>query len=330
MKKRVKQNSLDFRENVSLARYTSFNIGGPAKYFVEVKTDQEIARALDGAQQMKIPYFILGGGTNLLISDKGFEGLVIRISNGYSSFDGVSGKCGAGISLQKFVDDSASRGFSGLESMAGIGGTVGGAIRGNAGAFGQSIEGVIKKVYAIVGGAIKEFSHDECEFKYRDSVFKREKIIITSAEFEFKEGDAKHLQARVQEIISIRNTRYNEDWQCAGCVFKNVDLQTVKVDEKKVIKALDITEEEYREATKHKKLPVSFIVDKLGLKGKKMGGAQIAQEHGAFIINIGGAKAEDVVMLMLYIKTKARNLLGIQLEPEIELIGFLIPVRFPS
>ncbi len=322
MKKKALHNSWDFRENVSLAPYTSFNIGGPARYFAEVNTDKEIANALDGAQQMNIPYFILGGGTNLLISDKGFEGLVIRINNSYASFNGVHAKCGAGISLQKFVDQSAAFGLAGLESMAGIGGTVGGAIRGNAGAFGQSIERVIKKVYAIVSGEIKEFSNNECTFQYRDSIFKREKIIITSAEFEFTKGDAKELQARVKEIISIRNTRYNEDWQCAGCVFKNVDLQTVKVDEKKVIKALDITEEEYREATKHKKLPVSFIVDKLGLKGKKMRGAQIAQEHGAFIINVGGAKAEDVVMLMSYVKTKVRNLLGIHLEPEIELVGF--------
>ncbi len=321
MKKKVIQNLWDFSENVSLAPYTSFHIGGPAKYFVQVKTDEEIAVALDRAKKLKVAYFILGGGTNLLISDKGFDGLVIRMSNSYELFDGVHAKCGAGCSLQKFIDESVALGLAGLESMAGIGGTVGGAIRGNAGAFGQSIEGVIKKVYAIVGGAIKEFSHKDCGFKYRDSVFKREKLVITSAEFQFARGDASLLKARVKEIITMRNSRYNEDWQCAGCVFKNVDLQTVQVDEKKVIKALDITEEEYKEATKHKKLPVSFIVDKLGLKGKKMGGAQIAQEHGAFIINAGGAKAEDVVMLMSYVTTKVRNLLGIQLEPEIELVG---------
>lgn len=312
----------NMKRNIILAPYTSFHIGGPAKYFLRARSENEIEEAFSWAKKKGIEVFILGGGTNLLISDKGVKGLVIKMDNTFLQFEKDRAVSGAGISLQKLIDQSIRRGLSGLETLSGIGGTLGGAVRGNAGAFGQNIGERVISVKAIINGDIKKFSRNKCIFQYRGSIFKKTKAIILSVHLQFIAGDPKKLRQKADEIIQTRNSRYNVNWQCAGCVFKNVDLRETKVDRKKIIKALDTEEKEYDTVTKYGKLPVSFITDKLGLKGKKIGGAKIAEEHGAFILNNGGAKAEDVIMLMSLIKQKVRDELAIELEPEIELVGF--------
>lgn len=310
------------KKNISLAPYTSFRIGGPARYFFAAKTDEDVGRALSLARSEHVPIFILGGGTNILVSDKGFSGLVIQLQNEYIRFEGNVVSTGSGTSLQKLIDSAIGHSLAGIESLSGIGGTVGGAVRGNAGAFGQTIGERVQSVNAFHDSEIRPYTREECQFRYRESIFKKNHSVILSAAFMLFPGKREELRAMADEIIQKRQERYNSQWQCAGCVFKNIDLGEIQVDKKRMLRALDITEKEYDEATKYGKLPVSFITDRLGLKGKGVGGAKIAEEHGAFIINTGGATAEDVVMLMAIVKTKVRNLLGIQLEAEIELVGF--------
>lgn len=310
------------KENILLAPYTSFGIGGAAKYFLEAKSEKEIKDGLAWAKRNNIQVFVLGGGTNILVSDNGFDGVVIKLENSLLQFSGSQAFCGAGVLLEQLVRKCIERGLGGVEYLSGIGGTVGGAVRGNAGAFGQTIGEAVKEVKAFLNGEIKSFSHEDSAFQYRQSIFKEIPSVISSITFEFHPAKKEELKKKSQEVIAKRNSRYNIHWQCAGCIFKNIDLREITIDKERVLKALDITEKEYSEVTKFQKLPVSFIVDKLGLKGKKIGGAKIAEEHGAFIINAGGAKAEDIVALMSLIKLKVRNALGIQLEEEVQLVGF--------
>jgi len=312
----------NIQENYPLAEFTTYHIGGPAKYFFDAVTDEDVVMAVQAAKEAKMQYFILGGGTNILVSDAGFDGLVIRMNNAVIDIQGTKVRCGAGTLLPDFVQATIERSLSGLELLSGIGGTVGGAIRGNAGAFGKSIGDCVTRVWAFENGAKREFSKQECGFEYRTSVFKRKNILVISAELELEKGNGNELARLSRETVQKREKRYDPRWKSAGCVFKNIDLSLVKIDEDRVMRALDVTEGEYREATKHGKLPVSFIVDKLGLKGKKIGGAQVANEHGAFILNVNNATSDHVIQLISYIKMMVRDKLGIQLEEEIQLVGF--------
>ena len=310
------------REQVVLAPFTSFGIGGPARYFLVAKTATDVIAGIEAAKQSHHQFFLLGGGTNLLVSDQGFPGLVIKMELDQLAFDHARASVGSGVLLQTLIDQGIERGLAGLELMSGVGGTVGGAVRGNAGAFGQTIGGCIITVSAYVAGRTQVFTRAECQFRYRHSIFKTAQAVVLSAELELLPGDRAALRKQADVIIQTRQARYNVNWQCAGCVFKNIDLKSTPVNQSKIMKQLDVSEAEYRKVTQYGKLPVSFITDRLGLKGQQIGGAKIADEHGAFILNIGQATAEDVIMLMSIIKTKVRNILGIQLEPEIELVGF--------
>jgi len=163
----------------------------------------------------------------------------------------------------------------------------------------------------------------ELGFSYRHSVIKADPtIVVLSVTMQLAAGDAVKERAQVDAYNQRRADTQPIELPNAGCVFKNVDLAVVEIDQEKVKRGLDVSEEEFQEATKFKKLPVSFIVDKLGLKGKQIGGAQVSEKHGAFIVNAGDATAEDVITLMSDIKMRVRNQLGIQLQEEIQYVGF--------
>lgn len=322
MQKDIHKRLPGVQEKVSLKPYTSYKIGGPAQYFYIARSDDEVVAAVQTAMKLGIPYFLLGGGTNILISDQGFQGLVIKIENQHLEFHHEKVVSGAGTLLPDLVQKAIDHGLGGLESLAGIGGTVGGAVRGNAGAFGQTIGDRVEWVSVLRDEKKEKFSQEQCQFRYRESIFKRLPLVILSVGFGLTPSKREHLQQRADEVRKLRSMRYQEDWQSAGCVFKNIDLQATPIDKNRILKGLDITEEEYQEVTKHNKLPVSFIIDKLGLKGKRIGDAQIAYEHGAFILNIGNATADQVVQLISLIKMVVRDRLGIQLEEEIQYVGF--------
>ncbi len=194
---------MKIQENISLASYTTFKIGGPARYFLIVR---DVAQAIDFAQEKNLPYFLLGGGSNLLVRDKGFNGVVIKLENKEIK---LNGEVDAGAKLSDLVDFTVKNDLTGLEWVAGIPGTVGGAIRGNAGAFGHSISEVIKEV--------KTFHKEtDYQFGYRDSVFKHNSDIILSAVFEFKKGVNREL---IDEYLKEREKHPLEP--SAGCIFQN-------------------------------------------------------------------------------------------------------------
>jgi len=313
--------NLKIERNVLLKNFTTFKIGGPARYFFVAKNKEDLKRAILWAKKKKLPFFILGGGSNVLFSDNGFNGLVIKIQNSNLKIQNENTKfkiiCGAGLPLMKLVFKSSEIGVTGLENLAGIPGTLGGAICGNAGAFGKEIGDLVEEVKVLeVKGSrlkVKRLKNKECEFGYRDSIFKkRENWIILEATLKLKRGKKKEIEEKIKEILRLRKEKQPLEFPSAGSVFKNVPI-------KKVPKEI---REKFKEKIKNGFLPAGVLIEAAGLKGFQIGGAKISEKHANFIVNVGGAKASDVKELIEKIKKEVKKKFKIQLEEEIKLVGF--------
>jgi len=315
----VKKLLENVEENISLAKHTTFRIGGPARYFYAAKTADEVKRAVQVAKELEMAYYILGAGSNILVSDQGFDGLMIRIKNQEITIKGDKILAGAGAMLANLVGEAANAGLSGIEWLVGIPGTIGGAIYGNVGAFGGSTGEKIEKVEVLNPDdlAVKWMEREECKFAYRDSIFKRNKHIILSVVLKLQKGDSQEIRNLIKEYVKKRG-HHPVGFFSAGSVFKNIVIS----ENQKVFEAL---RQKYPEMDKFKtsgKIPTGWFVEELGLRGKKIGGAMIASEHGNFILNTGNAKATDVIMLTSLIKQKVRVNFDLQLEEEIQYVGF--------
>jgi UDP-N-acetylmuramate dehydrogenase len=308
---------LKIRENVLLRDYTTFKIGGPARYFFVAKSREDLKNAILWAKKKKLPFFILGGGSNVLFSDKGFKGLIIKMQNSKCKIKNTKIVAEAGVPLQKLVLETAKKGLSGLENLAGIPGTLGGAIWGNAGAFGREIGDLVEEVKVLDVGSskleVKRLKNKDCKFGYRESIFKRRKNwIILEATLKLKKGKRKEIEEKIKEILRLRKEKQPLEFPSAGSVFKNVPI-------KKVSKRI---RERFREKIKDGFLPAGVLIEAAGLKGFQIGGAKISEKHANFIVNVGEAKASDVKELIEKIKKEVKKKFKIQLEEEIKLVGF--------
>ena len=310
---------LNIQENVTLAPYTTFKIGGPAKYFAEVKNEEELKEALEYVLKNKLAHFVLGGGSNILISDQGFDGLVIKFQNAEFEINEAKVKCGAGMSLAKLVGLTAENSLTGLEWAAGIPGTLGGAVRGNAGAFDGNMQNLIEKVrvFSTKEGNLvcKDFSREECGFTYRSSIFKRsDNLFIILAVLKLKKGDGAEIKKRINEIIEKRGQLHPQGVASAGSFFINPIVNNPEL--------LERFEKDSGKKFPNNMIPAGWLIQEAGLTGKKIGGAMISEKHSNFIVNTGDAKAEDVIMLASIIKQKVRTKFGMQLVEEVKFLGF--------
>ncbi|MDD5589942.1 MAG: UDP-N-acetylmuramate dehydrogenase [Candidatus Portnoybacteria bacterium] len=304
----------NLQENVSLANRTTFRIGGPARYFFEAKSGEDIKDAIAWANEKHLPFFILGGGSNLLVSDKGFDGLVIKIKIPDLKIFPEGEKCrviaDAGVLLAKIILETTRAGYSGAEWGFGIPGTVGGAIFGNAHRLGQAMDQVVEKVKVLdlESFKIKDISKEECDFGYGESRFKKTKEIILSAELLFLKKDEAEINKTLQEArqIVLDAPRFPS----AGCVFKN--YETAGEND-----ALLKNHPELAPRVRGGKIGVGYLIDQCGLKGKKIGGAKIWEGHANYIINESGAKAADVCELIKECQEAVKNKYGFILEEEI-------------
>ena len=300
------------KQNIILAKYTTYKIGGPADYFVSVKNYEELKKALDFAEDNSLPIFILAGGSNVLFSDNGFRGLVIKIDNKELNVNGNEITAGAGVLMNDLVSQSIENSLAGLEWAGGLPGTVGGAIRGNAGCFGGEIKDIVKEIAALTyGGEIKLYKGEDCRFNYRDSIFKRNNEIIISAVFKLWPGNKENLKAIVFDHIKYRQARYR--LPSCGSVFKNCPLEKVPQQ----------VQEKFKEKIKNDPfpiLPVGALIDACGLIGKTIGGARVTEEHANIIHNFNNAKAADVLDLINLVKEKVKQKFDINLEEEVQLI----------
>jgi len=284
------------QKNISLAQYTTFKIGGKARYFFIAKTKEDLIKAISFARKSKIPFFILGGGSNLLVSDKGYKGLVIKMR--LTRFlEGKNACAEAGVTLNGLVRMSLEKGLSGMEWAAGIPGTVGGAIYGNAGAFGKSMKDNIEKVEVldIKNLKVKSLKNKDCKFGYRESVFKKNKnLILISATLKLKKGEKEKIKELIEKHLEYRKTVQPLNYPSAGSVFKNTENK--------------------------RGLTVGKLIEECGLKGKKIGRAKISEKHANFIVNLGGAKEKDVKKLINLIKRKVKSKFKIVLEEEVQFL----------
>jgi len=304
----------NIKENVCLADYTTFRIGGRARYFFEVKEKKDLINILKWAKNKNIPFFVLGGGSNLLVKDEGFDGLVIKIQNSKFNIKNSKIIADAGVPLAKLVVESVNNNLRGLEWAVGIPGTLGGAIFGNTGAYGHSIsENIIKVKVLNLEGKILNFKNKECFFSYRESVFKKRRdLIIMEAELKLRKDKDNLVKEQVKEILRERKNKI-PNLPSAGSVFKNYVLKENDSEKDFLIKKFP----ELKLRIKGNKLPVSYLIEQCGLKGKIIGQAQISLKHSNFIVNLGKAKASDVLKLIEVCKKKVKEKFKIDIEEEI-------------
>lgn len=301
-----------------MSEYSNYKIGGRASYFFVPKTAEEVLKGIKKAQKEKLPIFILGGGTNLLISDKGFPGLVIKPEILKLQATGGKVQVGAGVSMADLLAFAIENGLSGLEWAGGLPGTVGGAIRGNAGAFGGEIKDVVREVVSLdIGGEPKivRRSHKESKFGYRSSIFKEKdgKEIVLEAVLELREGEKEAIRKAIQEKIDYRNLRHPMDLPSLGSTFKNVDAKDLPKE----------VAERFAEKIKQDPFPVlptAVLLSEAGLKGVREGGAMFSPKHPNFIVNSQDASAEDVKKLITLAKRTVKEKFGVTLEEEIQYV----------
>jgi len=287
----------EIKKNVSLKNYTSFKIGGRARYFYLADNKNDLVKAIEAALEKKAPFFILGKGSNVLVSDKGYCGLVIKVEAKKCKIEGPKIIAEAGLDLQKLVVKAKNKNLKGLEWAAGIPGSLGGAIYGNAGAFGRSMKDVVKEVEVLEiknkRAKIKTLTNKECGFGYRRSVFKKnKKLIILSAVLQLKKGRKEEIEKKIENYLKRRRERHPLNFPSAGSIFKNP-----------------------------KGISAGELIEKCGLKGKRIGNVKFSEKHANFIVNLGKGKAEEVKKIIALAKEKAKKDFGIKLEEEIQYLG---------
>ncbi|WP_290726944.1 UDP-N-acetylmuramate dehydrogenase [Fibrobacter sp. UBA2449] len=296
-------------ENEPMSKHTSFKVGGAARYFIKVEDNEELKTAIAQAHEKRLPHFILGNGTNLLVSDKGYDGVVITLAGVFSAIEDSgngSFKVGAATPLGRFARTAMKLGFAGIHKLAGIPGTLGGAIYMNAGAYGQEIGTCCTQVTILdCDGNIRTVSSTDCAFGYRQSIFQKDKATILSATFQLPTANAQgksvaDLEAELAECMAKRKASQPLNMPNAGSTFKR--LQTGAKD------------------TPTQVAP-GYYIEQAGLKGLRIGGAEVSTLHANFIVNAGGATAADIMNLSELVQKKVAEKFGIQLKREIILLG---------
>lgn len=308
---------INIQENVSLAPMTSFRVGGNAKRYCEVKTVEELQAAVQFCKENELNFYILGGGTNLLVSDKGFDGLIIRMKMNEIRIDGTLMEAEAGAPLIKAINCAATSGLAGLESLAGIPGTIGGAVRGNAGAYSSEICSAVKtvKAYDCEKNCEVVFENSSCDFSYRSSIFKKNKnLIVLSTVLELEKGNVDEIQEKTKSTIVKRASMGLHGVKSAGSYFMNPVVESEKLKQEFA--------KEKGVPARGDKLPAGWVIEQAGLRGKKIGGAAVSELHANYIVNDDNATSDDVMMLVSFVKQQVRDQLGIQLQEEVNYLGF--------
>lgn len=280
-----------------MAKHTSFKIGGPADVFIKVDNIEELKETLDLSKKNQIPLTIIGNGSNILVTDKGIRGITTKLNLKDIEIKNENNKqiikVEAGVPVGLLAQKLLKEEITGFEELSGIPGTIGGAVIMNAGAHGKELKDILKKVTAMdYNGNIHEFTNEECLFSYRNSRFQKEKYIILQATLELEKGNSTEIKEKMDEYMQFRKEKQPIEYPNAGSTFKRgEDFVTAK------------------------------LIDEAGLKGYKVGGAQVSEKHAGFIVNVDNATAKDVIELTDYIKEKIEEKFGKKINLEIQIIG---------
>ncbi|MDI6733991.1 MAG: UDP-N-acetylmuramate dehydrogenase [Patescibacteria group bacterium] len=295
-------------KNKKIANFITFKLGGRAEFFCLAKNLDEIIEAIKWAKKRKIKWQIFAGGSNVIFPDKLIKGLLICIRGGRNLVQKDRLIVDAGVPLVGVVKKSISLGLKGLELLSGIPGTAGGAIVGNAGAYGYSISEVVEKVEVWNEKRKAWLNNKECHFAYRESVFKKKSYVVLRIVLKFKKGNKKELQKISQSIIKQRNKKFNLKLKCPGSYFKNILVESLS---KKSLKLID------KNKIKEGKVPAGYLLEQVGAKGMQVGKIKVADFHGNMIMNLGSGRTKDVKKLAGILKNKVWKKFGIKLKEEV-------------
>ena len=295
LKKVIPEENIKINEPMS--KHTSFKTGGPAEIYIIGKTLEQIQAVLKYSNQNNIQLYIIGNGSNLLVSDEGIKGIVLKIAvdniETLESDFGVLVKAGAGVKIMALAQILKKDGITGFEELAGIPGTMGGANYMNAGAYGKELKDIIVSTKAInkETGKIETLKNEEQELKYRNSIFKNRKYIIIETMLNLQKGIPEEIERKMSNFSNQRKQKQPIEYPSAGSTFKRGE-----------------------------KFITAKLIDECGLKGYQIGGAQISEKHAGFIINKNNATSKDILDLIQYTKKKVFEKFGVQIEEEVEII----------
>lgn len=320
-----KRISKDVRAAEPMAKYTTLKVGGPAEYFFEAKNADDAAKAAKAAKDLGLPLFFFGGGSNLLVNDDGVKGLVLKMTLQKWTVEGDTVMAEAGVPSGLLSMKTTDAGLCGFEWAIGLPGTVGGAVRGNAGMFGGEMKGVTQSVRVIRDGEDVTLTGPQCEFDYRTSVFKKQPgMIVLSAVLNLKKADdPAATKALLQKYLVEKKDKQPIEYPCAGCIFMNWKPERPEELES-LRKSLDLNKEEEIPIASNGTVPAGWIIDRAQLKGSKIGHVTVSDKHANFFVSDGKATADDFVQLIAFVKTKVRKMTGgfVSLMEEIEYVGF--------
>ncbi len=290
----LRESSIDVQQNVPLDKYTTLRVGGPADYFAEPASEAELTRLLDAAREAGMPVLLIGNGSNLLIRDGGFRGLAIRLGKAFSRIEPWDGglEAQAGALLSALACAAAEASLTGLEFAQGIPGSVGGGVYMNAGAYGGELGNRVESVAVLDRGAVVRIPGEEMGFAYRHSRAMEEGWIVLSARFRLEKGERALIDAAMRDFSARRKEKQPLNFPSAGSFFKR--------------------------PTGHY---AGALIEGAGLKGLSCGGAQVSEKHAGFLVNTGGASASDFLALMRIVQDTVRSTYGVELEPEVRIVG---------
>lgn len=287
------------KEQESMSGHTTFRVGGPARYFVSPSGERELAAVVRLCREEAVDFYILGNGSNLLISDRGYDGVMIQMSSGFSGFARETGRpgcyrAGAGLLLSRIARNVLEDGFSGFEFAAGIPGTLGGAVVMNAGAYGGEMKDILTCVRVMTPeGEILELPAGELELGYRHSCIPEKGYIVLEAEFCLETGDPAAIRERMEDLAARRREKQPLEYPSAGSTFKRPEGYFA-----------------------------GKLIEEAGLKGYRQGGAQVSEKHCGFVINRDGATAADIREICRVIRRRVWETSGVMLETEVKMLGF--------
>ena len=300
---------MEILENEPMSKHTSFKVGGPARFFAKAESIDDLKAAFALASEKELPHFIVGNGTNLLVADRGFDGFVITLAGEFSSIDDLGSgafKVGAAVPLGRFARSALKQGYAGIHKLAGIPGTLGGALYMNAGAYGQEIGNCCTTVTVLDSkGNIEERPANDCGFGYRQSAFQKNGETILAATFQLPTATAlgktvADLEAELAECMAKRKASQPLSMPNAGSTFKRLSAGA---------------------ADTPTQIAPGYYIEQSGLKGHRIGGAEVSTLHANFIVNAGGATASDIKALSEFVQARVAEKFGIELKREIILLG---------
>lgn len=294
-----------------LRHHTTFRIGGPADFYFAAQTPDELVTALRTGHEIGLPVFLLGGGSNLLVSDDGFRGLVVRNACAAVTFDGTAAHVECGADFLDLIYQCRDRELAGLEFAAGIPGSVGGALYGNAGCYGKDIGSFTLEctVAKLDGSGVETLPASWFEFRYRDSRLKRDPLVLLSCLLQFQRGDRAAVQKEIEEKLEIRRVKHPQ-WRIeptAGSYFKNLPPDWQMPGAKL--------------SPGTRRVPAGQLLDECGCRGMRVGDAMVYAKHANILVNAGHATAAEVLELAERMKARVREKFGVELEEEVMFLG---------